>query len=345
MPDKISETAAQPAQTSHDATEKVERTALAMVEDEVKTSETVPQSVEPESNSPEPVAETGKVAAPEEDKEDAPKGKANGPKIVRGPEPKIPRQQMTARGARGTNTRLPPRQRRRGRNSRVTDWEFADETVPVVRQEQRHRTMDFSYAYFPKPCCFYSDNAQQAFERHFQRVDRSLLVITLVCAAIGSENLAHEQTAKAEALCRDFQQVLMGAINNLKTLMEQNNVPAEQQVPSYDHKRLYKPALHTPQSSQFVTITELLDRLCARIEGAWINGILNASDRRKMLAAWNTEYVKFVNNLNRLRNDTMEIALRSGQRGVARQIESRVESDAINNEMQGEDQGKAKMES
>ena len=342
MPDKTAENPAQEAQVAHAATEQVERASLAMVEQEKQISQTVSGS-EAESNSPEPEEVKTETAATESAKEEAPKdAKEKGPKIVRGPEPKIPRQQMTARGARGTTSRLPPK--RRVRDSRTSDWEFADDSVPVVRQEQRHRTTDFSYAYFPKPCCFYSDNAQQAFERHFQRVDRSLLVITLVCAAIGSENLAHEQTEKAEALCREFQQVLMNAIANLKTLMEQNKIPADQQVPSYDHKRLYKPALHTPQSSQFVTVTELLDRLCARIEGAWINGILSASDRRKMLAAWNTEYVKFVNKLNRLRNDTMEIALNNGKRNVARQIESRVENDAINSEMKGEDQGKAKMD-
>lgn len=34
---------------------------------------------------------------------------------------------------------------------------------------------------------------------------------------------------------------------------------------------------------QFITITGLLDRIVARIEGAWINGVIDAVQRSRMI--------------------------------------------------------------
>lgn len=93
----------------------------------------------------------------------------------------------------------------RARNTSNRRTRFVDESVPRIRREFRRNTDDYSYAYCTIPSYIYSDSAQQFFERNFQWVDRSLLVISLVGGAIGGPEVAKKYTQQAETLCKDLQ--------------------------------------------------------------------------------------------------------------------------------------------
>ncbi len=84
---------------------------------------------------------------------------------------------------------------------------------------------------------------------------------------------------------------------------------------------------------QFITITGLLDRIVARIEGAWINGVIDADQRSRMIRGWTGECRRYVTSMQELRTRTMQEALNAGKRQEARIIEQRVEKDAANDRM------------
>ena len=218
----------------------------------------------------------------------------------------------------------------RARNTSNRRTRFVDESVPRIRREFRRNTDDYSYAYCTIPSYIYSDSAQQFFERNFQWVDRSLLVISLVGGAIGGPEVAKKYTQQAETLCKDLQAQLIRSIDELQRLMNAKKIPEETQVPGYDHKRLYKPAMHSPQAKQFVTLIELLDRIIARIEGAWINGVIDAEQRQKMIRAWIEACRKYVMALQNLRVQAMQEAVNAGKRQEVLTIEQRVERNKAN---------------
>ena len=84
---------------------------------------------------------------------------------------------------------------------------------------------------------------------------------------------------------------------------------------------------------QFITITGLLDRIVARIKGAWINGVIDAVQRSRMIRGWTDECRRYVTSMQELRTRTMQEALNAGKRQEARIIEQRVEKDAANDRM------------
>lgn len=305
------EKAADPAVKPEETATEVGKEALSVIADDIEAQRSKKKAPAPSVvNSPEPAPSPVKA----EEK----------PKIDKPAQPAAPRQ-GTARQARGAD-----RGNRRTRTERVR---YVDETVPRVRREMRRATEDYSYAYCTAPTYIYSDAAQQFFERNFQWTDRSLLVISLVCGAIGGADLARKYTQEAEKLGKNLQANLMKAIEGIKKLMNAREIPEETQVPGYDHKRLYQPAVHSPQAMQFITITGLLDRIVARIEGAWINGVIDADQRSRMIRGWTDECRRYVTSMQELRTRTMQEALNAGKRQEARIIEQRVEKDAANDRM------------
>lgn len=66
----------------------------------------------------------------------------------------------------------------------------------------------------------------------------------------------------------------------------------------------------------------------ARIEGAWINGVIDADQRSRMIRGWTDECRRYVTSMQELRTRTMQEALNAGKRQEARLIEQRVEKDA-----------------
>ena len=224
---------------------------------------------------------------------------------------------MHVKPARGTTTHLPPPNRRRER--------YVDPSVPRVTVEQRRGTDDYSNPYFKITTTLSSDPAQRYFEHNFQRIDRSVMVISLVCAAIGGQELAQRRTAEAEAKSRDLEKELMSTIENLKKTMTDRGIPEAAQVPAYDHKRDYTAAVHTPQSSQFITLVNLFDRLVARIDAARFHMIFTSDQQRTMINSWYKRLNDYVTQILELRQSALQEAREKGRQQDAKAIEQRVE--------------------
>ena len=317
MPDKdiAKPEVAAPVDPNMSETTKVEKSAIALIEADIKKAEAEKAEPNTNGNSPEAVkAPAAKTPSRQ------PRHNADRP---------TPRQVMHVRGARGTTTRLPPPTRRRER--------YVDESVPRITVEERRISNDFSYAYFKSKTFLYSDPAQRFFEHNFQRVDGSFLVISLVCGAIGGVALAKRRTDQVEEMNRNLEKQLMRAIDELSRIMTERKIPEEAQVPAYDHKREYIPALHTPQSTQFITLVSLFDRIVARIDAAWFHQIVTPEKRSEMIAAWYRELNGYVSAILALRRETMQEALAAGRRQEARQIEQRVENDKSNAKIEKKD--------
>lgn len=279
---------------------KVENSAATLIAKEMTQADKAPKATPQQNNAPAAIEKPRPAPQPRK-------------------APTVPRQTMHFKAARGTTTHLPPPNRRR---------RYVDESVPQVRTEYRHGSDAFSYAYFKRACFFYSDPAQMYFERNFQRVDRALQMISLICGIIGNPEVAERRTKEAETLAKTLETKLIKAIENLQRQMNDKNIPEDEQVPSYDHKRQYTPALHTPQAVQFVTIVSLFDRLVARLDGAWFNAIMKRSDTKAVTEKWLEELNNYISALNALRSATLQEARNSGNQQRAKAVVQRVEEAA-----------------
>ncbi len=231
--------------------------------------------------------------------------------------PSRPRSRQRARdNARNARRRREPRREL-----------YADASVPRVIYERRQGTTAHSRAYLKKALCLYSDRAQVFFENNYERVNTNLIVSTLVVEAIGGEKFALQIAEMLDSKFSALENEMMRAVNELKRIANEKGIPEESQVPSYDHKRNYEPPLHTPQSVQFMTIVSLFDRIVARVEGAWINKVVSSQTRKALISNWEKRLVRFVQELQQLRNEAMETARGAGYGPRAKAIADQVRSE------------------
>lgn len=302
MPETEKTPAVAPADPNKSETAQIEKAAAALIVDDLKQSEAGTKAAAPTDKKPEPPK-----AAPA----------AQAPRQHNTPNRPAPRQVMHVKSARGTTTHLPPPNRRRER--------YVDPSVPRVTVEQRRGADDYSNPYFKITTTLSSDPAQRYFEHNFQRIDRSVMVISLVCAAIGGQELAQRRTAEAEAKSRGLEKELIDTIENLKKTMTDRGIPEAAQVPAYDHKRDYTAAVHTPQSSQFITLVNLFDRLVARVDAARFHMIFTADQQRTMINSWYRRLNDYVTQILELRQSALQEAREKGRQQDAKAIEQRVE--------------------
>lgn len=189
---------------------------------------------------------------------------------------------------------------------------FADKDVPRIRPVRRRERSEFSRAFLKQPFYLYSNRAQIFFENNYERVNMSLVASTLICEAVGGTDLAVKISAILNEAFSSLETKLMNAIAELQKVAEENKVPPELQVSSYDHKRHYEPPLHTPQSSLFLTVVSLFDRLVARADAAWINRLITTQMRQKIVSSWEKELSAFVRELFKIQKTSREEARNAG---------------------------------
>lgn len=199
---------------------------------------------------------------------------------------------------------------------------YADKTVPRIRSERRFGGSSHSRAYLKQALCLYSDRAQIFFENNYERVNMSLIVSTLVIEAIGGTDLAEQISLRIEKEFRDLETQMMNSYNELQRIATAKKIPSELQVPAYDHKRFYEPPLHTPHSVHFMTVVQLFDRIIARAEGCWINHVMNAQTRNKIVRSWEKKLIAFVRDLHEIRLQAVAQAKKTGYGQRAAAIEA-----------------------
>lgn len=217
---------------------------------------------------------------------------------------------------------------RKGRGAFVPRQLYADADVPRVTYEERYGSMARSRAYLKRALCLYSDRAQIFFERNYEQVNQSLVVCTLVIEAVGGLTFAGQIAEQIEQRFAALENEMMTAIDELKRIANEKGIPENLQVPAYDHKRNYVPPLHTPQSSQFMTLVSLFDRLIARVEGAWINKALGSQTRKTLISSWERKLIVFVRSLQRLRIDAIRGARQAGFGARASAIDTQVRNES-----------------
>ena len=224
-----------------------------------------------------------------------------------------PRQVMSLRHVSGNR-------RGGGRNYR---FDYADPEVPRIQPLQRRGSADFSRAYLKKEFFVYSDAAQNFFERNYEPVDRTLIVTSAIYSLTGGREAGDAAVAKVHELFTSVQQMLEEAIANTQQVLMEGGV-TDGEVSSYDHKRFYTPPVHTPLAMRFLSIVSLYDRLIARVESCWINGIIDDHGRQSTLGHWNAEMTKAVRQVFAIRAEAWNLARNTGHAQQAKAIEQKV---------------------
>lgn len=224
-----------------------------------------------------------------------------------------PRQVMSLRHVSGNR-------RGGGRNYR---FDYADPEVPRIQPLQRRGSADFSRAYLKKEFFVYSDAAQNFFERNYEPVDRTLIVTSAIYSLTGGREAGDAAVAKVHELFTSVQQMLEEAIANTQQVLKEGGV-TDGEVSSYDHKRFYTPPVHTPLAMRFLSIVSLYDRLIARVESCWINGIIDDHGRQSTLGHWNAEMTKAVRQVFAIRAEAWNLARNTGHAQQAKAIEQKV---------------------
>ena len=241
----------------------------------------------------------------------APRAPRNGQRRANRNEP--PRQVMSLRHVSGNR-------RGGGRNYR---FDYADPEVPRIQPLQRRGAADFSRAYLKKEFFVYSDAAQNFFERNYEPVDRTLIVTSAIYTLTGGREAGDAAVAKVHELFSSVQQMLEEAIANTQQVLKEGGV-TDGEVSSYDHKRFYTPPVHTPLAMRFLSIVSLYDRLIARVESCWINGIIDDHGRQSTLGHWNAEMTKAVRQVFAIRAEAWNLARNTGHAQQAKAIEQKV---------------------
>ena len=241
----------------------------------------------------------------------APRAAHNGQRRANRNEP--PRQVMSLRHVSGNR-------RGGGRNYR---FDYADPEVPRIQPLQRRGAADFSRAYLKKEFFVYSNAAQNFFERNYEPVDRTLIVTSAIYTLTGGREAGDAAVAKMHELFTSVQQMLEEAIANTQQVLKEGGV-TDGEVSSYDHKRFYTPPVHTPLAMRFLSIVSLYDRLIARIESCWINGIIDDHGRQSTLGHWNAEMMKAVRQVFAIRAEAWNLARTTGHAQQAKAIEQKV---------------------
>ena len=241
----------------------------------------------------------------------APRAVRNGQRRANRNEP--PRQVMSLRHVSGNR-------RGGGRNYR---FDYADPEVPRIQPLQRRGAADFSRAYLKKEFFVYSNAAQNFFERNYEPVDRTLIVTSAIYTLTGGREAGDAAVAKMHEHFTSVQQMLEEAIANTQQVLKEGGV-TDGEVSSYDHKRFYTPPVHTPLAMRFLSIVSLYDRLIARIESCWINGIIDDHGRQSTLGHWNAEMTKAVRQVFAIRAEAWNLARTTGHAQQAKAIEQKV---------------------
>lgn len=207
---------------------------------------------------------------------------------------------------------------------------YGDKSVPRVRYERRVGGSSHSRAYLKRDYSLYSDKAQLFFESHYESVNMSLIVSTLVIEAVGGPELAQKVSDEIEGEFRKLEQEMMTTLGELSRIAAEKGIPSEKQVPAYDHLRTYTPPVHTPHSVQFMTVTTLFDRIVSRCEGCWINQIMSADTKARITSSWSKKLKKLVTEIYQIRQEALKQARKAGFAKRAAAIDERVHREHAN---------------
>ena len=202
-----------------------------------------------------------------------------------------------------------------------------EETVPTVRRERRSSARDFSRPYITRSFELYSNAAQILFERTYPRMDNALYMLCVVIPSFATD-AQNEQDAKAlEEAFSAAETELTTAIESNVMEMKRRQVPKEERMTSYDHKRVYQVPLRSPFARRYLNIFARYDQLIALIDALWINGRLTQQMRIKVGAAWDRRLRNLARVIHNLRLDALHRA-----RETARLMSRRRREEAVEDE-------------
>lgn len=183
--------------------------------------------------------------------------------------------------------------------------------VPNVKPLSRKVTSDFSKPYVEKKLTLYSNQAQEAFEHRYSRVDMALYLATK--AARDKKRVSDAKRAEA-ALRKIFDQFaneISGTSRTLRGVLE-DKVPDGNRQILFDHVREHSVAVRTGFAMRFLNLTQLLDELVSFAEVLEINNVISTDERDRTIRSWLKRYHSFCEAIHVVKVKTMPAAQDKG---------------------------------
>lgn len=210
---------------------------------------------------------------------------------------------------------------------------YADRSVPRIRPERRFGGSSHSRAYLKESLSLYSDEAQQLFEENYERVNMNLIYSTLVIEAVGGTDLAERTVAAIEKEFSGLERRMIKALEALKKSAQEKGFDADELIAAYDHKRFYEPPMHTPLSSEFITVVSLYDRVVARADGCWLKHVIDTKIRNDMVEHFTRLIGKLIRTIDSIRSQANREARSRGFGKRASAIETQIRRESADDKL------------
>ena len=255
--------------------------------------------------------------------------------------------EQTSRAPRGRTTRGQGRDDRAARrrvlspvapvrrnNSRfVRDQKTA---VPTVASLDRTHTSDYSRAYITRRLTVRSNRAQIHFERHYDRVDYALQILTGVISEIASDSYAEQIENEVTSIFKTFEDNIDKAIESTAAMARKRGISERNARSEYDRPRTYETPIRSPFSVRYLNLIEKYDLINAALDCLWLNGYMATRVHVQSTGLWETRFRRLSTDLNNLRIRALrEAAEESNRRMRAGDEEIRREARRAVDEKEG----------
>lgn len=179
--------------------------------------------------------------------------------------------------------------------------------VPDVKPLSRKSSSDFSKPYVERKLTLYSNQAQEAFEHRYSRVDMALYLATK--AARNQKRVAEARRAEV-ALQKIFDQFANEISETSRTLrgVLEDKIPEGNRQILFDHVREHSVAVRTGFAMRFLNLTQLFDELVSFAEVLEINNVISTDESDRTIRSWLKRYHSFCEAIHAVRVKTMSAA-------------------------------------
>lgn len=178
--------------------------------------------------------------------------------------------------------------------------------VPDVKPLSRKSASDFSKPYVEKTLTLYSNQAQEAFEHRYSRVDMALYLATK--AARDKKRVMEAKRAEAalQQIFDQFSNEISETSRTLRGVLEEKVPEANRQI-LFDHVREHSVAVRTGFAMRFLNLTQLFDELVSFAEVLEINNVISTDERDRTIRSWLRRYHSFCEAIHVVKVKTMPV--------------------------------------
>ena len=196
--------------------------------------------------------------------------------------------------------------------------------------------MVIARAYITRRLTVRSNRAQIHFERHYDRVDYALQILTGVISEIASDSYAEQIENEVTSIFKTFEDNIDKAIESTAAMARKRGISERNARSEYDRPRTYETPIRSPFSVRYLNLIEKYDLINAALDCLWLNGYMATRVHVQSTGLWETRFRRLSTDLNNLRIRALrEAAEESNRRMRAGDEEIRREARRAVDEKEG----------